>query len=323
MASSERRFVLPTNIAEAEPNLFPALLDRSYVEAHHLRLEAQGKPAEVPGRPLGDHLWLSLAYDFAEASKPLSSANLQSWGIAFEPALERARSNLSARTKQPLEESAPGLYTSKSLDGYDAARLVLTDTLRSLRVRGEPVAMAVARDVLLVTGSEDTDGLGAMARVAAGAEQMPDPLPSSVLRLQGEQWQPWMPNLPAVAKDFGVLLARSSSGIYARVRPALMELLDARDEDLFVANYQATVDPQGHASSFCSWGDGISSLLPRTERIAFVAESTDGRPRMLADVPWRKAQGVVGHLMQPTRYYPGYVRVELFPSDEELAELRA
>ena len=40
-------------------------------------------------------------------------------------------------------------------DAFDAARILLLDRVRSLKLTGEPVAMVVNRESLLLTGSED------------------------------------------------------------------------------------------------------------------------------------------------------------------------
>ena len=58
-------------------------------------------------------------------------------------------------------------------DCYDASRLLLLDTIRQFRVKGDYIAMVPNRDTLIVTGAEDADGLKAMVGLAKDAVQKP------------------------------------------------------------------------------------------------------------------------------------------------------
>ena len=58
---------------------------------------------------------------------------------------------------------------SATKDGYDASRLLLSDLVRQFEVRGEMIAMVPNREDLLITGSEDEDGLRGMLSLAAEA----------------------------------------------------------------------------------------------------------------------------------------------------------
>ncbi len=61
----------------------------------------------------------------------------------------------------------------------------------------------------------------------------------------------------------------------------------------------------------------MPTLLPRTDCIAFVRENTE--PIL---VSWQKAEQVVGHLFTPQDIYPERVRVDEFPSADELAQAK-
>jgi hypothetical protein len=73
----------------------------------------------------------------------------------------------------------------------------------------------------------------------------------------------------------------------------------------------------GEVASFCSWADGVPTLLPRTDCIAFVRQNSE--PML---VEWERAEQVIGHLLAPQDMYPERVRVEEFPSEAELARLK-
>jgi len=75
-------------------------------------------------------------------------------------------------------------------------------------------------------------------------------------------------------------------------------------------------DPQGRLQSYSVWGEGVDSLLPKTDAVAFMRH--DKQPLI---VDWQKVIDVVGGLMEEVDIYPLRFRVRTFPSDEQLARL--
>lgn len=59
-----------------------------------------------------------------------------------------------------------GFWQSPWRDKHDASRPFLTNLVRSLRVKGEHVAMVPNRGTLCFTGSEDERGLALMATLS-------------------------------------------------------------------------------------------------------------------------------------------------------------
>jgi hypothetical protein len=73
----------------------------------------------------------------------------------------------------------------------------------------------------------------------------------------------------------------------------------------------------GRAFGMTFWADGMSSLLPRADTIAFKPQAE------VILVPWDAAMPIVGHRMTRTDDYPIRHRVDSFPSVDELEQLRA
>jgi hypothetical protein len=197
-------------------------------------------------------------------------------------------------------------------------------------VKGDLIAMAPNRDTLLITGSEDSPGLAIMLDLAAKAQEDPRPMVPIPLRLDGDEWVDWLPGPDhPLSVKFRDLARGFFASEYSEQTNLLHRLHQKLGNDTFVASYlvfkkqadKASSCPAGGTEapvySCSSWGNGVRTLLPKTEWIVFVRSDND----FAAVATWEKAQQVVGHLMQPTEYYPERVLVDQFPSDEELARL--
>ena len=80
-------------------------------------------------------------------------------------------------------------------DSYDSSRLLLTDVIRQFRLKGDPIAIIPNRENLIVVGSEDVDGLAGMVKMVDKALKEPRPISGIALRLDGDEWTPWLPPL--------------------------------------------------------------------------------------------------------------------------------
>jgi hypothetical protein len=252
--------------------------------------------------------------------RSISQEDLDRWEVTFYEALETARENLAKIGEQVFVGIADRAYVSATGDNYDASRLILLDSIRQLTVQGDYVAMVPNRDTLIITGSDDDEGLGIMASLAEEAFKKPRPMTAMVFRLEGDEWAPWLPERESAAyKTLHLMRAQSLGQEYTDQKELLDKQFEREEEKLFVASYMAIRHKtSGEIISFCSWADGVASLLPRTDRIAFLREGSE--PMLVA---WDKAEQVVGHLFSPQEIYPERVRVDEFPTADELERLKA
>lgn len=185
---------IPADFEEAKPKLLPCVRDRWHYESVRLQMQIDGaKVLEIPTRPLADHLAFELACDFPETVASVSQNQLDEWGVSFGDALAVAVENLWAMSNEDFERPAPGIYASPWHDNYDPARLLLPDLIRQLDVKGDPVALVPNRDLLIVTGSENADGLKAVAALARQAFEDPRSISGIAVRLEGTVWKTYMP----------------------------------------------------------------------------------------------------------------------------------
>ena len=181
---------LPEKYEDVNPDLLPKVVRRTEYDASVL--ERNGDGGEAHGTMpwlIADHLAVVAAYDLPECIMTLMPQSLAAeWGVSYEKALRDACVNLLEISEGPFENPQPGLYVSPWRDNHDASRLVLTNLIRRLDVKGDHVAMVPNRDTLLVTGSADSAGLARMAELAMAAMDDPYWVSALPVRLTDGGW---------------------------------------------------------------------------------------------------------------------------------------
>ena len=173
----------------------PAVRSRNFFESARLRMVIGGSDDTfLPYQVLGDDLGLGLVYDMPDSMKPISNRELDLWGVTFYEALEAARDNLrQVRPRIIGPREGEGVYVFTTNDGYDSSRLILLDLIRQFQVKGDYLAMAPGREMLIVAGTEDVPGLEAMVVLAKKAFLQPRTVSGVALRMDGDEWVSWMP----------------------------------------------------------------------------------------------------------------------------------
>jgi uncharacterized protein YtpQ (UPF0354 family) len=313
-----RHKTIPEDFADAKPDILPAIRSRTTFELMWLEQRAQGTPVgpDLPFFCVGDHLMAITVYDLPEATQTISMEQMELWGVNFYETMEVAKHNL-AEVEFSVAKSNDHLYGVMTEDSYDASRLLLLDFVRRLEVQGEPIAMVPHRELLLITGSEDVEGLGIMASLAEKGFDHPRYLTCTALCLDGDDWVTWMPpkDHPHFAK-FRLLEVKSLHGTYERQKELLATLHRREGTDQFVATYTVAKDNTGTCVSYAVWSEGTDTLLPKTNKL-FLLQDED----LVASGDWDKVQQVFGHLMEETGLYPARYRVREFPSAEQLAAI--
>jgi hypothetical protein len=315
---------LPEDYDDLHPDLLPSVRPRAYIESNLTRMRLQGiKDPGWPYCPLAHHMAICLVYDLPESLMQIQQHHLDDWKTSFDRALEDATANLFQISQHPFEEIAPGLWRSPWQDNLDASRLVLPDLLRLHEVQGDLIAIVPNRDMLLLTGSEDEQGLVQMAELATEAFDHARAISGFALRLDSlNRWEPWVPDPghPAFAA-FRLLAVRSLGGDYSDQKELLEQQHHHEGEDIFVASFSGMRDKQsGEVFSYCVWSEGVDTLLPRTDSIVFFSGDED-TGEVLGSVAWERAVEVVGELMTDQDVYPERYRVQSFPTPEQLDEL--
>ena len=114
---------------------------------------------------------------------------------------------------------------------------------------------------------------------------------------------------------------RFLGGLYTDQKELLDELFMGSDMDdpPFVASFSAMQreDDDDNLLSYCVWGDGVDTLLPRTQVVMLAAGEG-----LVASGYWEHVLSVAGDLVEvDDSYYPTRYRVREFPSAEILDEI--
>ncbi len=316
---------MPEDWEDVVPDLLPALRNRSYFELAELRFREQGRDfARFSYQDVGDHYALAVSYDMHDSIVMISDRHLEDWGITFFEAMEIAMRNLLEKecvfTCLKLEEKM-FVYCASSGDGFDGTRLVLLEQIRKLRVHGDYIAMVLNTDSLLITGSEDQLGLGFFLSQAMEGSQKPHALPPFLLRLEGEEWVPWLPpETNPLYKPFLKFRILAIATDYAQQQELLGGIYEKEENGPAVAGFFAAErEPAGTLLTYTLWGKGCEALLPQAEFVGFVEE---GR-RQPVFIPWKIVRAVVGDLMRPLEDYPPRFLVREYPSEKEMTEMLA
>jgi hypothetical protein len=126
----------------------------------------------------------------------------------------------------------------------------------------------------------------------------------------------------ADAKVLATIQRLYIESVYAAQKSALEARCEAIEDAVFVATYGLLGqknDPT-ELQSWCSWTEGVPTLLPTADLIAFVWDLSGNRKTAL--VSWANAASIVGHYFKATEEDPPRTRVDEFPNAAELAELQ-
>jgi|GEM_PF-1344514 uncharacterized protein YtpQ (UPF0354 family) len=309
---------VPVDFADARPDILPIVRTKSHLEFMRLRamLEGQGT-LNIPHTDLGEHLCLILVYDRPESRIFIDRAQLEQWSTSFYEALEAARENLS-EIEFAFASVSDALYASLTSDNYDSSRILLTDMVDELRLKGDPIAMLPNPDSLLLTGSKDYDGLRLMLDFAKEALAEPRPMYALPLKLDDEQWQTWsVPDGHSLSNEFRVLRLHSLASDYSEQKELLEQLFELERREVNVAAVEISDDKKTKTVfSYTIWKEGQETLLPVTDQILFV----DSKSKTIGNTSWKSVQDL-DVLLEETEHYPPRFRVRGFPAKEHFVKL--
>jgi hypothetical protein len=306
---------LPKEFDLARADLRPRLWLRSAFELIRLNGLIEGGPVAPkmpPYESVGEHLIVTLVYDWPEAVQVLRDEDLTEWGVTFYEAMEVARKSLDESTVS-CTKIGDGFYSFISGDNYDACRITLLDRIRDLEVSGKQVAMAPNRETLFVTGSDDEAELATMAAMAEKHLQEPYWLSAIPLIFEDGGWRDWIPpEGHPLHRVFKQMEIKWLGGMYADQAKLLNAVHEKQGIDISVASYSALKKKDGDLLNYCVWGNGADSLLPVTQKVVFM--KGENIPPIFAD--WSRVIETFGDLMELTDDYPRRYRVREYPDEK-------
>jgi uncharacterized protein YtpQ (UPF0354 family) len=309
---------IPDDFDDVRPDLLPTVRTRSMLDV--LRLDAEiagGQSIDVPWLPLTDHLVVCLVYDLPSSMRFVSQENLDTWGVTLDEAVEVARKNLEEHECSVMALGEK-LFILENGDAYDGTRILMTDLIGRFELAGEPIALPITRDCLMVAGSQDIEGLNLMLALAQEKTGNARPLCPIPIHLVDEKWESWL--LPSNHVHFHKFKELELSYLASQYGDQ-KHLMDKRNEmvehDVFVASF--TVTQRGeNLRSFGVWSKTVTTWLPKTDYVALY----DPETQQSHFVPWQTLQEIAGDLMKPLDYYPPRFLVDGFPTNEQIANMQ-
>jgi hypothetical protein len=312
---------LPEDYAEARTHILPRLRNPAYHSLAHLLNRLKDNTFTRPPRKMVTRYFAAnLIYDWPEYTQDIQQEDLDEWNVTFESAWTQALENLLEISRTPFQQPAAGVYVSPWQDNHDGARLFLTEIFDMLKIKGDPVVMVPNRDTLIITGSDDGEGLKKMVELAKAALEKPRTESGTALRRTSKGWVPFLPETDDALRNEFLLLHASALAVDYQYQKELLDRLNVKDgTDLFVAKYSVmSHQDTGKVMSYSVWTRGIVSLLPKTTHIAFYDSSLPEDKRVVEPVEWDKVARVVGNLLKKEDLYPPRYKVEHYPTPEQI-----
>jgi hypothetical protein len=215
-------------------------------------------------RPFCDDMLLMLALDSEASIALLNDEKLDELGVSFDDALGIAIAQLDEKGFHTFGQLEEGIFVSACGDFYDSSRVLLDEMFVQLPLKGHPVAIIQSRSTVLVTGSEDGNGLRKIAEIALDELQNTERAVSlTPIELLAGKWRPFkildhhpqaLQNLPPNQ------LAWSCNA----TNEALQQKLG---DDVFVAN-PMIIEKDGVHGTLVAWGAGVRTACPLVDGIA-------------------------------------------------------
>ena len=322
LAKYARLGVRPPRVAASDlrTRVLPKLVPRRERERMRLQLGDVEVVNLLAGRPLvGDELVLDLAVDEPETIRTVTASELAACKLTEDEAYVRAAANLQARSGgRWIELGSARLFHSPWRDCWDGARLALPALFRSLPLRGDPIVAVPNRSAVLVTGSEEPEGLRAFYQAARLLAEKDRPLYVAPLRLDGDRWR----ELDEEA-DLDVIRLAPSLLFLSSVQAALDHdacgalVRDGLAARGFAAGEVRLLEDEGlPLMTVASLPAGERVAIPKADMIAFDAGGTS------AFMAWYKVEAMLGGDLVPLDVWPAYYEVRRRPTPGEIDRYR-
>jgi hypothetical protein len=219
--------------------------------------------------------------------------------VPFEQLLDRAVLNLRAISPASFKREPSGFHISTFNDHYDCSRLLVPELFDLLSLNGDPVAIAVARNALVVAGSRDTGALLAMASFVEDAlKEATRPISFLPLVLKNGHWTFFDP-VEAELAPIRELRAKQFLWDYDSQCDALDEHFQRIGRDVYVAQIDARRYDEG-IFGITTWGQNVETLLPRADAVALFRGQ--GEPIVVRS--WEHFWTVFGEVLVNEGFYP-------------------
>ncbi len=158
-----------------DENLLPVLRSRAFLEEVSGALTQdpeEGEEARPVSDRVNDEISVLYVFDTEDAMRYVQARDLEKLTVDRDRLFSRAVANLRKLLQHARVEGEKGYYMPVAGGDYESSLLFLNEFWAKERfpVKGEIVVFPLARDLLIVTGSEEKQALAQATKLAARAE---------------------------------------------------------------------------------------------------------------------------------------------------------
>lgn len=305
--------------------LRPGIRPRFIAEQMRLMATLSGSPTPGPEsapatRPMAEGMVRLLVWDTPTTMAVVNQGQLDEWGADFDSLWDIAVANLAQDPSIDGWGVAEGCcWQSLNADDYTAERMFIDGYLDSTGLGEHVVLFHPTRTTMLLADLMNPRGIEIAATLALQHINEPNPISRIPIVGRGLHWHPLdlAPGHPA-EKLVNQLRVTEAAQLYGQQKELLERVAERTlDDTAFVGSYMAYTTDDGDYGAEAVWGEGVPTLLPRAPHVSVMTEAGES-----ISVAWQDLVSIVGHRMEATSHYPERVRVQTFPTSDELARLR-
>lgn len=316
---------VPATFEEVKPLLLPALRRKSLLD--YLRRETLStEPGDgvLACRDIGPDAVVALGIDAERSMSIVMESKLAEWGVDFDTAMEVAMDNLRNRSVDNFcpVEGCPSVIRSNWCDAYDSSRILLPDLMYRGVGSGNPVIMIPTREFLLLAPDNSPATQLAMLGMAEDALSQSNRWCSTAMyHIVDGKLAVYEPQDAQVRDTLRTIARNVEMSDYADQAAQIDKVFERDGTDMFVATF-GVLEKDGRIFSYCTWTEGIPSMLPKTDLVALARRKEGGDfDYVLAE--WQALVQRHGALLQQTADFPPRFNVTGFPAalyEELIAE---
>lgn len=318
--------MLPAGIAadfnDAKPHLRPLLRGRWHLEMSRLGSQLHGANfrGDRTALPFCHDAVVLLGYDLPDKTLQLEPDVLEAWGVSFPEALKIAIANLRSVSPPQFSELQGGVKIGSWSDGYDVSRILLPEVMGQCGLGDDLIIMVPSRrSVILAAPANDNRIQLAMLGYARQIfEEHGGLVSAAMFRYQARRVAVYTPASALLAVKLNDLQIITASALYKEQKDMLDALHTQQRQDIFVAHFQVGQKPSGWMSA-CSWTQGVTTYLPKTDLVAMVVlDPKGGNAHWTKVLDWATMSRIAGERLQPVATFPPRYKVADFPPQAAL-----
>lgn len=304
--------------------------DRWSIEKWRLKLKmgvGGGKSSNVtiPHAVVAEHFALNATYDMPEQMMYVTSSQLDDWGLEYQECFEQGCINLADRTSFDFEtmfDSSTNeslIHASMWHDDYDSARVVFTDNLMTLSVKGDRLILLHNQNLMTISGADSLQGAAFLMVTMEAESKKPRPLPPVPILLKDGHLSVYrVPQEKPLLRFLEARHLEYVNHVYAWQKEALEGEFNQLVSGWNVLPLGAETGANAKwPYTYCQIDNGrMPALVPKAD-IVFLGPTS--KPK--ASMRWNTFIQRFAHLLEETDHYPERHLLKNYPSPAEIESI--